>query len=135
MSSPPPPNRSAADTTPIPDDDQEPDLPLTMTASVVLTSLPRDARAGLATAGAFEKEKGTSKLMFPYLHMNFSAAVISTCSKLLLTPGPAVNSSHILQGSWLRASAQETGLNCYCDSAIRSCRLVSAKSLEVQAPG
>jgi ubiquitin-like protein ATG12 len=44
--------------TPIPDDDHEADLPLTMTASVVLTSLPRDAAAALKGAGAFEKPKG-----------------------------------------------------------------------------
>ena len=53
------PQRSAsADPAPIPDDDHEADLPLTMTASVVLTSLPRDAHAALAAAGNFEKEKG-----------------------------------------------------------------------------
>jgi ubiquitin-like protein ATG12 len=59
MSSSPIPDRSIpGETAPIPDDDHEADLPLTMTASVVLTSLPHDARAGLATAGAFEREKG-----------------------------------------------------------------------------
>jgi ubiquitin-like protein ATG12 len=54
------PSRTAsADAAPIPDEDHEADLPLTMTASVVLTSLPRDATAALAAAGTFEKEKGT----------------------------------------------------------------------------
>ncbi|KAK4147579.1 uncharacterized protein C8A04DRAFT_24838 [Dichotomopilus funicola] len=34
-----------------------PDLPLTMTASTVLLTLPRDATAALAAAGAFPQEK------------------------------------------------------------------------------
>lgn len=34
-----------------------PDLPLTMTASTMLLSLPRDATAALAAAGAFPQEK------------------------------------------------------------------------------
>lgn len=49
---------SPSQATPIPDDDHEADLPLTMTASVVLTSLPRDATAALKDAGAFDKPKG-----------------------------------------------------------------------------
>jgi hypothetical protein len=52
------PSHSPSEAAPIPDEDHEADLPLTMMASVVLTSLPRDATAALATAGAFEKEKG-----------------------------------------------------------------------------
>jgi ubiquitin-like protein ATG12 len=61
MPSPRLPFRTAStDAAPIPDEeDHEADLPLTMTASVVLTSLPRDAHAALAAAGAFEKEKST----------------------------------------------------------------------------
>ncbi|OBT86908.1 hypothetical protein VE02_04389 [Pseudogymnoascus sp. 03VT05] len=50
---------SPSQATPIPDDDHEADLPLTMTASVVLTSLPRDATAALKDAGAFDKPKVT----------------------------------------------------------------------------
>lgn len=43
---------------PIPDEDEhEPDLPLTMMASVVLTQLPLDATAALQEAGGFEKPK------------------------------------------------------------------------------
>lgn len=43
---------------PIPDEDEhEPDLPLTMMASVVLTQLPLDATAALQEAGGFEKLK------------------------------------------------------------------------------
>jgi ubiquitin-like protein ATG12 len=37
----------------------EPDLPLTMASSMVLTSLPRDAASALSTAGDFPKPKVT----------------------------------------------------------------------------
>jgi ubiquitin-like protein ATG12 len=47
-------------TTPIPDDDHGADLPLTMSASVVLTSLPRDAHQALADAEAVDTGKGRS---------------------------------------------------------------------------
>jgi len=52
------PTVEAANVAPIPDDDHTPDLPLTMSASVVLTSLPRDAHAALSDAGALEQKKG-----------------------------------------------------------------------------
>ncbi|KAI1380553.1 ubiquitin-like autophagy protein Apg12 [Hypoxylon crocopeplum] len=42
---------------PIPDRPASPELPLTMTASAVLTALPRDASSALASAGEFEQEK------------------------------------------------------------------------------
>ncbi|KAJ3577461.1 hypothetical protein NPX13_g3105 [Xylaria arbuscula] len=42
---------------PIQDRSESPELPLTMTASTVLTALPRDASSALATAGGFEQEK------------------------------------------------------------------------------
>ena len=62
MASSPLPDRTATEVgSPIPDDEHEADLPLTMTASVVLTNLPRDTTAALASAGAFDKEKGTPK--------------------------------------------------------------------------
>lgn len=70
MSSSPPPQpstSSAAAPTPtpttgagpdIPDRSESPDLPLTMTASLVLTQLPRDATAALAEVGTtFTREK------------------------------------------------------------------------------
>ena len=44
--------------TPIPDDAHTPEVPLTMSASVVLTALPQDAHAALAQAGATELKKG-----------------------------------------------------------------------------
>lgn len=66
----------SADVAPIPDEeDHEADLPLTMTASVVLTSLPRDAHAALAAAGAFEKEKST--VPFPLSHSDLPQSVKS----------------------------------------------------------
>ncbi|KAH8157905.1 APG12-domain-containing protein [Xylaria telfairii] len=42
---------------PIQDRPVSPELPLTMTASTVLTALPRDASSALASAGGFEQEK------------------------------------------------------------------------------
>lgn len=45
-------------TAPIPDEDHGSDLPLTMSASVVLTGLPRDAHEALADVEAIDKGKG-----------------------------------------------------------------------------
>ncbi|XDG06142.1 hypothetical protein ABKA04_005757 [Annulohypoxylon sp. FPYF3050] len=42
---------------PIPDRPASPELPLTMTASAVLTALPQDASSALASAGEFEQER------------------------------------------------------------------------------
>ncbi|KAF2964876.1 hypothetical protein GQX73_g8703 [Xylaria multiplex] len=42
---------------PIQDRPASPELPLTMTASTVLTSLPHDASSALASAGGFDQEK------------------------------------------------------------------------------
>lgn len=42
----------------IPDDGpQEPDIPLTLASSIILTSLPRDAASALSAAGEFPHEK------------------------------------------------------------------------------
>ncbi|KAL6238829.1 ubiquitin-like protein ATG12 [Aspergillus navahoensis] len=49
---------SNAQNAPIPDDEHGADLPLTMSASVVLTSLPRDAHQALADAEAIDIGKG-----------------------------------------------------------------------------
>ncbi|GAB1315846.1 Ubiquitin-like protein [Madurella fahalii] len=68
MASSPPPNHAApsgpmtlSDSSPPASPDLEgrdsPDLPLTMHASTVLMTLPRDARAALAAAGSFPQEK------------------------------------------------------------------------------
>ncbi|KAJ9206720.1 hypothetical protein DTO164E3_961 [Paecilomyces variotii] len=48
-----------AGTTPIPDDEHGADLPLTMSASVVLTGLPRDAHQALADVEALDTGKVT----------------------------------------------------------------------------
>jgi ubiquitin-like protein ATG12 len=50
---------SGAKNAPIPDDEHGADLPLTMSASVVLTSLPRDAHQALADVEAVDTGKGT----------------------------------------------------------------------------
>lgn len=49
---------TGAGTTPIPDEEHGADLPLTMSASVVLTGLPRDAHQALADAEAVDTGKG-----------------------------------------------------------------------------
>jgi len=55
----PSPDASTATAAPIPDDDEQAaDLPLTMAASVVLTSLPRDAHEALEGAGELPQDKG-----------------------------------------------------------------------------
>ncbi|KAF4632868.1 hypothetical protein G7Y89_g5261 [Cudoniella acicularis] len=41
----------------IPDSAQEPNLPLTMASSIILTQLPRDATSALAAAGEFPAPK------------------------------------------------------------------------------
>ncbi|EOO01762.1 putative ubiquitin-like protein atg12 protein [Phaeoacremonium minimum UCRPA7] len=50
-------SNSSPPASPIPDRPSSPDLPLTMTASMVLTTLPRDATAALAAAGGFASDK------------------------------------------------------------------------------
>ncbi|VBB80108.1 Putative Autophagy-related protein [Podospora comata] len=64
MASSPSPSRPTADDTntsppasPVLEGHDSPDLPLTMTASTVLMTLPRDATTALAAAGAFPQEK------------------------------------------------------------------------------
>ncbi|POR39385.1 Ubiquitin-like protein ATG12 [Tolypocladium paradoxum] len=56
--SPSPP--AQATPSPVPEDDDagaSPELPLTMSASVILADLPRDASAALASAGGFPQQK------------------------------------------------------------------------------
>ena len=51
--------------TPIPDaSTTTTDLPLSMSASVVLASLPRDAHTALELAGQMDVKKGTSRNIF-----------------------------------------------------------------------
>lgn len=56
-SSPNPPSSASPPASPIPDRAASPDIPLTMTASAMLTSLPRDATSALAAAGQFPQDK------------------------------------------------------------------------------
>lgn len=48
---------------PIPDEEHGADLPLTMSASVVLSSLPRDAHKALADVEAVDTGKGKHSLL------------------------------------------------------------------------
>ncbi|OAX77308.1 ubiquitin-like protein ATG12 [Emergomyces africanus] len=52
-------NSRGAAATPIPDEDYSADLPLTMSASIVLTSLPKDAHQALADVDAIDSGKVT----------------------------------------------------------------------------
>ncbi|PBP25682.1 ubiquitin-like autophagy protein Apg12 [Diplocarpon rosae] len=55
---PPRPGTPANDTHAIPDStDRDPDIPLTLASSMILTSLPRDAATALSSAGDFPKPK------------------------------------------------------------------------------
>ena len=50
----------SSENAPIPDEEQSADLPLTMSASVVLTSLPRDAHQALTDVEAIDSGKSKS---------------------------------------------------------------------------
>ncbi|KAL2135054.1 hypothetical protein VTI74DRAFT_9974 [Chaetomium olivicolor] len=52
-----PDSNSSSPASPVLEGRDSPDLPLTMTASTVLMTLPRDATAALAAAGGFPQEK------------------------------------------------------------------------------
>lgn len=60
-----------AATAPIPDEDHGSDLPLTMSASVVLTGLPRDAHEALADVEAIDKGKGMGYYFIFYVFSLF----------------------------------------------------------------
>lgn len=55
---PKPGSPASAASTPIPDDARGANLPLTMSASVVLSSLPRDAHQALTDVEAIDTGKG-----------------------------------------------------------------------------
>ena len=57
MASPSDDSGTSPPASPVLEGRDSPDLPLTMTASTVLMSLPRDATAALAAAGGFPQEK------------------------------------------------------------------------------
>jgi len=58
---------TGAGTAPIPDEAHGADLPLTMSASVVLSGLPRDAHKALADAEAIDTGKGRSRNRFLFV--------------------------------------------------------------------
>lgn len=58
---------NAAGNTAIPDEDHGVDIPLTMSASVVLTGLPQDAHRALADAEAIDVGKGVYRLKLSIL--------------------------------------------------------------------
>ena len=49
---------NTAENVPIPDEDQGAELPLTMSASIVLSSLPRDAHQALTDVEAIDEGRG-----------------------------------------------------------------------------
>jgi hypothetical protein len=62
-SSPTPAGRNDAPAAPtVPDEDHGVDLPMSMTASIILTNLPKDASQALADVEALDDRKGTSTL-------------------------------------------------------------------------
>jgi hypothetical protein len=54
------PSSDAPKSAPIPDDDHGADLPMNMSASVMLTNLPRDATQALADVETIDTGKGAS---------------------------------------------------------------------------
>lgn len=66
---------------PIPDDEHGADLPMNMTASVMLTGLPRDAHQALADVEAIDAGKGESCHPFyisAVFHYSFGRSVHSS---------------------------------------------------------
>lgn len=57
-SSPSPPSSNASAAANVPDEDHGVDLPMSMTASVILTHLPKDATQALADVEALDDVKG-----------------------------------------------------------------------------
>lgn len=73
---------AGAATAPIPDEDHGADkLPLTMSASVVLTGLPRDAHQALADAEAIDTGKGRSsnQCLFVFASFPFQYHLVFYC--------------------------------------------------------
>lgn len=60
---------------PIPDEEHGADLPLTMSASVVLSSLPRDAHQALADVEAIDKGKGELRVLHFGVEWQYSVFV------------------------------------------------------------
>jgi hypothetical protein len=69
----------------VPDEDHGVDLPMSMTASVILTNLPKDASQALADVEALDDRKGTSTRLSSHFHLIARATI-----------------SHIYLPYWLR---------------------------------
>jgi hypothetical protein len=85
------PPTTAGNPAPIPDDtDPDADMPLTMAASVVLTSLPKDAKSALEEAGDLIGGVEKGKLFLNSLHgveflVSHSLGVLSYSRTLYFT--------------------------------------------------
>lgn len=60
-------NNNNSASTPIPGEDYGADMPMTMSASAVLTSLPRDAHQALADAEAIDTAKSESRNLSKFI--------------------------------------------------------------------
>jgi hypothetical protein len=76
---------STAATAPIPDEDHGSDLPLTMSASVVLTGLPRDTHEALADVEAIDKGKGMGYLIILRLLLFYRSPRLLVLYPMLLS--------------------------------------------------
>lgn len=101
------PIRASPQATPIPDDAHDADLPLTMTASVVLTALPRDATAALKDAGAFDKPKGTPPIHLPSILPRPRALLTRRPLAAVTVRFKAVGSAPILKQQVCRINATQ----------------------------
>jgi ubiquitin-like protein ATG12 len=60
----PSPSLGSGNDATVPDEDHGVDLPMSMTASVILTNLPKDASQALADVEALDDRKGTTNIRF-----------------------------------------------------------------------
>ena len=59
----------------VPDEDHGVDLPLSMTASVILTNLPKDASQALADVEALDDKKGNVHDFLPISHIPYKISI------------------------------------------------------------
>ena len=94
-------------------------MPMTMSASVVLTSLPRDAHQALADAEAVDTGKSMDYPSYAYL---------SDSSNVNLT----MRSHGSLSSTSISANSQKPGLQNQCLAEVRDSRQVSEKEIGLQ---
>ncbi|KAF2804623.1 APG12-domain-containing protein [Mytilinidion resinicola] len=111
MSSPPSPESSVAANLPIEDEEDATDIPLTMAASVVLTSLPRDAAHALEGAG----ELGVAKVQVRLLPVGAAPALKQ--QKFMIRSSQRFEVVVSSLRNKLRLGAHES-LNCYVNSVF-----------------